>query len=206
MNSPPEIPPSDPDAKQRGDDGYLSVVRGANLTPTEVFPASKRPMRRSRVEPSLRGHRGLLVVCITGTLVESVLVGLLGPRAALALAPQATAIAPYGVFHDTRWLLVYSHSWLTFGIESAAFLLIRGALTAWTVRLAWPYDADRPRFHVLLTRGVTFTAAISSPADPWYHFRVRGRSLVDVLEQSAGRARCHVRLVLVLPRRARRTF
>src|SRR3954451_852517 len=159
MNSPPEIPPSDPDAKQRGDDGYLSVVHGANLTPTEVFPASKRPMRRSRVEPSLRGHRGLLVVCITGTLVESVLVGLLGPRAALALAPQATAIAPYGVFHDTRWLLVYSHSWLTFGVESAAFLLIRGALTAWTVRLAWPYDADRPRFHVLLTRGITFTAA-----------------------------------------------
>src|SRR4051812_40249590 len=159
MNSPPEVPPSGPDAKRRGDDGYLSVVHAADLTPTEVFPASKRPKPRSRVEPSLRGHSGLLVVCITGTLVESVLVGLLGPRAALALAPQATAIAPYGVFHDTRWLLVYSHSWLTFGVESAAFLLIRGALTAWTVRLAWPYDADRPRFHVLLTRGISFTAA-----------------------------------------------
>src|SRR4051794_7669125 len=159
MNSPPEVPPSDPDAKQRGDDGYLSVVHAADLTPTEVFPASKRPKPRSRVEPSLRGHSGLLVVCITGTLIESVLVGLLGPRAALALAPQATAIAPYGVFHDTRWLLVYSHSWLTFGVESAAFLLIRGALTAWTVRLAWPYDADRRRLRVLLARGISFTAA-----------------------------------------------
>src|SRR3954449_6742157 len=103
MNSPPEVPPSDPDAKQRGDDGYLSVVHAADLTPTEVFPASKRPKPRSRVEPSLRGHQGLLVVCITGTLIESVLVGLLGPRAALALAPQATAIAHAGADHGQPW-------------------------------------------------------------------------------------------------------
>lgn len=92
-------------------------------------------------------------------MIESVLVGLLGPRSALALAPQATAIAPYGVFHDLRWLLVYSHSWLTVGLESAALLLVRGLITAWTVRLAWPRDAQRPAFRLLLLRSITFTTA-----------------------------------------------
>jgi hypothetical protein len=58
-----------------------------------------------------------------------------------------------------RWLLVYSHSWLTVGLESAGFLLVRGALTAWTVQLAWPVDAERPRFRVLLLRALMFTTA-----------------------------------------------
>src|SRR3954470_15683559 len=110
-------------------------------------------------EPSIRAHRGLLLICISGAVLESVLVGLLGPRSALALAPQATAVAPYGVFHDLRWLLVYSHSWLTVGLEAGGFLLVRGILTALTVQLAWPYDADRPSFLTVLRRSLSFTAA-----------------------------------------------
>jgi hypothetical protein len=116
-------------------------------------------MPNGHPEPSLRAHRPLLALCIGGAVLEATLIGLLGPRSALALAPQGTAMAPYGVFHDLRWLLVYSHSWLTVGLESVAFLLVRGLMTAITVRLAWPHDAGQPPFAVLLRRSIAFTAA-----------------------------------------------
>jgi hypothetical protein len=136
-------------------------VRSANLTPTQAVSPRIGYESTAGSEPSLRLHTGLFALCIGGALLESVLVGLLGPRSALPLSPQATATAPYGVFHDLRWLLVYSHSWLTVGLESAGFLLVRGALTAWTVHLAWPHDAARPSVAVLLRRSITFTAAAS---------------------------------------------
>ena len=138
---------SDPAEAAFGHARYLSVVQSPDLTAPDPR------------EPSLRGHRGLLVLCVAGATVEATLIGLLGPRSALALAPQATATAPYGVFHDLRWLLVYSHSWLTVGLESLGFLVIRGGLTALTVHLAWPYDAPRPPFVVLARRALAFTAA-----------------------------------------------
>src|SRR4051794_37736485 len=155
-NSSTRLPLSDPGARWIARAGYLSVVQSADLTPADAIPRERAGKVRSGREPSLRRHRALLLLCVSGAVVESVLVGLLGPRAALPLAPQATATAPYGVFHDLRWLLVYSHSWLTVGVESAGFLLVRGALTALTVHLAWPADAVRPRFPVLLRRCITF--------------------------------------------------
>ena len=86
-------------------------------------------------------------------------VGWLGPIPALALAPQATAPAPWAVFHDLRWLLVYTHSWLTVALEFLAFVIVRGGITAWTVWLAWPHDRDRPSFLTMARRAVTFTIA-----------------------------------------------
>jgi hypothetical protein len=126
---------------------------------TPNLTAERLSRHRGLQEPNLRAHQGLVLLCITGAVVEAVFVGWLGPRPALALAPQATAPAPWAVFHDLRWLLVYTHSWLTVGLESLAFVVVRGGLTAVTVWLAWPQDRDRPSFVTLARRAVTFTIA-----------------------------------------------
>lgn len=88
----------------------------------------------------------------------AVLVGL--PRSDAVLSMQASGVAPFGVFHDLRWLSVFSSSWWSFGIEVAALVTGRGALTAVSVRWAWPADTARPvpPFGPLLARGIVVTA------------------------------------------------
>ncbi len=75
-----------------------------------------------------------------------------------ALAPQASAIAPFGVFGDLRWVSVYHDSWPTLAGELVAMLLVRGALTAVSVALAWPSHLPAPPIWKLLPRGVFATA------------------------------------------------
>ena len=74
------------------------------------------------------------------------------------LAPQASAIAPFGVFGDLRWISVYHESWPGLVVEVAAMLFVRGALTAYSVFLAWPAHVPSPSGRRLLSRGVFATA------------------------------------------------
>ena len=78
-----------------------------------------------------------LITLTTGTVVlETIVIWTVGAQSSLALAPQVSAPAPYGVFHDIRWLLVYHESWLGFVLELIALLLFRTALTTALVVLA----------------------------------------------------------------------
>jgi hypothetical protein len=92
----------------------------------------------------------------TNTL-EGVLVALLPTTATRSLAPQASAVTPFGVFHDLRWLSVYHDSWTTFGLELVGMLVVRGLLTTLMVWESWP-GFDRPRIGRLFGRGVSSTA------------------------------------------------
>jgi hypothetical protein len=83
----------------------------------------------------------------------------MGPANAGPITPQATAPVPFGVFHDLRWVLVYHSSWLSFGLEMAALWLVRSALTAATVRLAWPQDSGGPHGPRLLRLAAASTLA-----------------------------------------------
>jgi hypothetical protein len=85
----------------------------------------------------------------------------------MGLAPQVNAPAPFGVFHDLRWLIVYHNSWPGFLAEAAAVLFARGLLTALTVREAWPDDIPRPSPRVLLTRSLAFTFLAALLLMPW---------------------------------------
>jgi hypothetical protein len=85
----------------------------------------------------------------------------------MGLAPQVNAPAPFGVFHDLRWLIVYHNSWPGFLAEAAAVLFARGLLTALTVREAWPDDIARPSPRVLLTRSLAFTFLAALLLMPW---------------------------------------
>jgi hypothetical protein len=110
-------------------------------------------------EPRLRAHVGLVLICVVPAVLETALVARFGPPSALPLAPQTTAAAPFGVFHDLRWLLVYAHSWWTLAGETVGFLVVRTALTAATVRLAWPRDVEAVPVRTLVRRALGFTVA-----------------------------------------------
>lgn len=118
-----------------------------------------RPGRSERSEPKLRRHRALVALCVLVPMAEATVVAALGPLSAGPITPQSTAPVPFGVFHDLRWVLVYHSSWLSFGLEMAALWGLRSALTAATVRLAWPQDADPPHWPHLLRLGAASTLA-----------------------------------------------
>src|SRR5579875_2514139 len=102
--------------------------------------------------------RGLVALCVGLNLAEASLVVGLDHGALPTLAPQASAIAPLGVFGDLRWVSVYHDSWPVFAAELLAMLLVRGGLTAASVALAWPEGRPRPTASALVARSVLATA------------------------------------------------
>lgn len=107
--------------------------------------------------PSLRAHPGLLVLAVGLPVLEALILGAIGTPAAQALAPQATAPAPFGVFHDLRWLLVFHPSWIAFAFELVALVAFRSGLTAMLVRAAWPRGMEAPAGMRLMGGSVVFT-------------------------------------------------
>ena len=91
----------------------------------------------------LRGHPVLVTATAVLAALEAALVVTLGPTTAAPLAPQIAAPAPFGVFHDLRWLLVYHPSWLVFVVGAGALVGMRAALDTALVRAAWPSGQDR---------------------------------------------------------------
>lgn len=86
------------------------------------------------------------------------------------LAPQASAPAPLGVFHDLRWLLVYNRSWVMFAAGVVALVLERSLLTALFVRAAWPDGAGvppRPSLRQALRWSAPFTVIALVALTPW---------------------------------------
>src|SRR5579875_772544 len=100
----------------------------------------------------------LAALCIALNVLETGLVAGFDPDAHPDLAPQASAIAPFGVFGDMRWISVYQYSWWALAGELAAMVAFRGAVTALSIRLAWPAEVPRPPALRLLARGCCATA------------------------------------------------
>lgn len=115
----------------------------------------------------LFSRRLLLLVCVGPNLLEAALLLWRGPASGLSLAPQATAVVPFGVFHDLRWLSVYHDSWLSFVLEAVGLVLARGVVTGIMIKEAWPDGRPRPNLTRLITRGTAFTAATALLLVPW---------------------------------------
>lgn len=107
--------------------------------------------------PSIGAYWPLIVLAAGLPVLEALILGLIGAPGAQALAPQATAPAPFGVFHDLRWLLVFHPSWFAFALEMAALLAVRSGLTALLVRAAWPLGMEPPGPLRLLGGSAVFT-------------------------------------------------
>jgi hypothetical protein len=89
-------------------------------------------------------HRGLILVAVGGTVAEGGLLTLVAP-AARSMAPQVTALPSVAAYHDLRWLFAGGQHWLWFGGLVAALLIVRSALDAALLRLAWPRGLTPPR-------------------------------------------------------------
>jgi hypothetical protein len=107
--------------------------------------------------PSLGAHPGLIVLAVALPVLEALILGVIGASGAQALAPQASAPAPFGVFHDLRWLLVFHPSWHAFALELAALIAVRSTITALLLRAAWPIGKDAPGPVRLAAGSVAFT-------------------------------------------------
>jgi hypothetical protein len=103
----------------------------------------------------------LVALCAGLNLTETGLVAGFGQGGHPDLAPQASAMPPFGVFGDMRWISVYHDSWATLAGELAAMLAARGLLTALSISLAWPQHLPRPTRAQLLRRA-TFATALAS--------------------------------------------
>ncbi|MGH9103194.1 MAG: hypothetical protein ACRDYD_09485 [Acidimicrobiales bacterium] len=121
-------------------------------------PLPRRPIWR---------RPALIAWCVGANVTEAILLLATNLPSGLGLAVQANAPAPFGVFHDLRWLIVYHDSWAGFGLEAVALLVARGALTAVTLAAAWPDDVRRPSLGSLMVRGMVFTAAAAVLLVPW---------------------------------------
>ena len=100
-------------------------------------------------------------------VVETVILWAVGMETALGIAPQASAPAPFDVFHDLRWLLVYHRSWVGLTLEAAAFIVFRTAVTAFMVRAAWPEDVDVPGLRQTLRSSAAFVVTAAVLLSPW---------------------------------------
>src|SRR5512139_3862426 len=102
-----------------------------------------------------------LVAATTGlVLVETAVLSVLGPVTGLALAPQVSAPTPLDLFHDLRWLAVYTPSWWVVAVALAALLAVRTVLTAAIVGWAWPADLTRPPRRERLRRALVATLIV----------------------------------------------
>ncbi|HEX6471255.1 MAG TPA: hypothetical protein VF069_19295 [Streptosporangiaceae bacterium] len=105
-----------------------------------------------------RAHPGLVAVCVVLPGVEAVVLLTLGLRGSVPLAPAVTATAPYGVFHDLRFLLVYHSSWWSAVAGTLGLLAWRTTVEVVLDRLAWPRDLPPPRLRDMLGKGAGFVA------------------------------------------------
>ena len=138
-------------------------------------------VRRSAPTPDSSSWRWRLPV------IEALILGMIGAAGAQALAPQASAPAPFGVFHDLRWLLVFHPSWHAFALELAALIAVRSTITALLLRAAWPIGKDPP-------------VRCGSPPAPWRS--PWSPPWCSSLRRAAPRHGHRVAVVVVLHRRA----
>jgi hypothetical protein len=115
----------------------------------------------------LCAHPLLVGLTVGASSVEAAILVLVAPHSARGLAPQVVAPAPFGTFHDLRWLLVYHRSWVALAVELAALLLFRAAVDTVLLRAAWPRDVEPPVFTASFRRALGFTVVALIVLVPW---------------------------------------
>lgn len=101
-------------------------------------------MLLAQIRGILRGRWRLVLLAAALPMLEAIAPRVTGQVSSLGMAPQITAPAPFGLFHDLRRVLVFHASWLSYGWEMAALVVFRTAVTAALVRAAWPAREPRP--------------------------------------------------------------
>ncbi len=124
-------------------------------------------MRREREGPAARRsvRPSLILTCLAANLAEAGFVVVCHIGGGAAIAPQAAAPPPLGLFSDLRWLLVYERSWPTFALGAGLVVTVRSSLSALQARLAWP--GSPPPLAQLLARSFIFTVLLGALLFPF---------------------------------------
>jgi len=117
--------------------------------------------------PRFLVRRRLIAIAVALPVIETAVLWMVGLETALGIATQVSAPAPFDVFHDLRWLLVYHRSWVGLLVEGAAFVVFRTAVTAFMVRAAWPEDLEPPEWRPLIRRSAAFVLTAAILLSPW---------------------------------------
>jgi hypothetical protein len=119
--------------------------------------------------PPLPSRRWLALIGVAAAppVVEALVLVLVGFKSAVGLAPQASALSPYGSLHDLRWVLVYHNTWPALAGELVAAVLVRGAVATALTALAWPPGVARPPLWTLARRNTGFAALSLAVLWPW---------------------------------------
>src|SRR5437868_9585875 len=143
----------------RPESGIDDNADGRVAEPEGIADDSRGDGRRTRTpSDSFWRRRALIAVTVGATSLEAAILILVAPYSARGLAPQVAAPAPFGVFHDLRWLLVYHRSWIALVVELVALLIFRSTIDSVLLRAAWPRDLARQSFGASIRRSLGFTA------------------------------------------------
>ena len=110
----------------------------------------------SRSGRDFLAHRGLIALSAGAVMLEAALLCWIAPSAR-SLAGQLTAVPPLAVFHDLRWLYGYNRPWYDFALLLAGVIVVRSALNAALIRLAWPAGLPKPPPWVAFRSAATLT-------------------------------------------------
>ncbi|HET8553144.1 MAG TPA: hypothetical protein VFM97_11815 [Gammaproteobacteria bacterium] len=109
----------------------------------------------------------LFVLAIGAAVVEAVVLQALGFVSALPLAPQLSAPAPFGTFHDLRWVWTYAWSWGSVAWQLIALLAFRSIFDTLVIAAAWPRDYPRPGMFRLWRRSLLYVVIAIVVMSPW---------------------------------------
>jgi hypothetical protein len=123
-------------------------------------------------------HRGLIAFSAGGAMAEAIVLSYLAPSAR-PLAPQVTALPPLAAYHDLRWLFAFNQSWLDFTTVLVVLVVVRAAVDAVLIQLAWPRQPDpavqsdpaipslaRPRFLTSVVSCIVLTVLVGLVLSP----------------------------------------
>jgi hypothetical protein len=112
----------------------------------------------------------LLALGIGAPVAEAIVLQAFGFVSALPLAPQLSAPAPFGAFHDLRWVWTYAWSWPSVTWQLFALLAFRSLFDALLIAAAWPGDVARPAFLTLWRRSIVYVVIAIIVMSPWATF------------------------------------
>jgi hypothetical protein len=115
----------------------------------------------------LRDRPALAATTAGLALGELAILSLLGPVTGLAAAPQVSAPTPFDLFHDLRWIAVYTPSWFAVAAAIIGFLVARAVVTSVIVGMAWPRSTSPPPRRELLRRATWATGIVAVVLVPW---------------------------------------
>ncbi|HME65779.1 MAG TPA: hypothetical protein VKG61_12900, partial [Streptosporangiaceae bacterium] len=123
-------------------------------------------------------HRGLIAFSAGGAMAEAIVLSYLAPSAR-PLAPQVTALPPLAAYHDLRWLFAFNQSWLGFTSVLVVLVVVRAAVDAVLIQLAWPRQPNsavqpdpavlglaRPRFLTSVVSCIVLTVLVGLVLSP----------------------------------------